>query len=175
LIEHIPELVGAGVNSFKIEGRMKSANYVAGVVKTYRMALDAYKKNPHSYRFDPAWLEEISKVSHRNYTTGFLFGSPGASGQHYGAGIYQRSHIFVGLVRDYDLNTGQALVEQRNRFEVGAQLEVLVPDDSNFIQKVNEIIDDEGRLVEAAPHPRQMVRIPFDRPVSPYTILRKIV
>lgn len=175
LIEHIPELTGAGINSFKIEGRMKSANYVAGVVKAYRTALDAYRKNPHSYRFDPAWLEDIGKVSHRNYTTGFMFGSPGASGQHYGKGIYQRSHIFAGLVKDYDHSTGLALVEQRNRFAVGDLLEVLVPGDHDFKQKVAKIIDDEGRLVEAAPHPRQLIQIPFDRPVPMYSILRKIV
>ena len=175
LIEHIPALVGAGVNSFKIEGRMKSANYVAGVVRTYRAALDTYQKDPHSYRFDPAWLEAIGKVSHRNYTTGFMFGSPGAAGQHYGAGIYQRSHIFVGLVRDYDHSTGLALVEQRNRFAVGDLLEVMVPDGNDFIQKITEIIDAEGLLVEAAPHPRQWVKVPFDRPVSPYAIIRKIV
>jgi len=175
LIEHIPELIGAGVKSFKIEGRMKSANYVAGVVKAYRAALDAYQKDPHSYRFDPAWLEDISKVSHRNYTTGFMFGNPGASGQHYGAGVYRRSHIFAGLVREYEPRTGLALVEQRNRFAVGDLLEVMVPRDNDFVQKAAEIIDDEGRLVEAAPHPRQLVRIPFDRPVPPYAIIRRIV
>ncbi|MDD4239696.1 MAG: U32 family peptidase [Desulfotomaculaceae bacterium] len=175
LLEHIPELVGAGVKSFKIEGRMKSANYVAGVVKAYRAALDAYKKDPPSYRFEPAWLEAIGKVSHRNYTTGFMFGSPGASGQHYGTGIYQRSHTFAGLVRGYEPGTGLALVEQRNRFAVGDLLEVLVPGGSDFIQKVAKIIDDAGRLVEAAPHPRQLVQVPFDRPVPPYSIIRKIV
>ncbi|HBC91531.1 MAG TPA: peptidase U32, partial [Pelotomaculum sp.] len=73
-----------------------------------------------------AWLEDISKVSHRNYTTGFLFGSPGASGQHYGAGVYRRSHIFAGLVKEYEPRTGLALVEQRNRFAVGDLLEVMV-------------------------------------------------
>lgn len=175
LLEHIPELVGAGVKSFKIEGRMKSANYVAGVVKAYRAALDAYQKDSPSYRFEPAWLEDIGKVSHRNYTTGFMFGSPGASGQHYGTGIYQRSHTFAGLVRDYEPGTGLALVEQRNRFAVGDLLEVLVPGGSDFIQKVAKIIDDAGRQVEAAPHPRQMVKVPFDRPVPPYSIIRKIV
>jgi putative protease len=175
LIEHIPELAGAGINSFKIEGRMKSANYVAGVVKAYRAALDAYQKDPLNYRFNPAWLADIGKVSHRNYTTGFMFGRPGASGQHYGTGIYERSHVFAGLVRDYDQSTGLALVEQRNRFVVGDLMEVLVPGGSDFNQKITKIIDDEGRLVEAAPHPRQIIKIPFDRPVPQYSILRKIV
>lgn len=175
LIEHIPELIGAGIKSFKIEGRMKSANYVAGVVKAYRAALDAFHKNPQGYRFDPVWLEDIGKVSHRNYTTGFMFGRPGAAAQHYGKGIYQRSHIFAGLVRDYDPGEGLALVEQRNRFAVGDLLEVLAPGDTDFTQKVTKIIDEEGQLVEAAPHPRQLIRIPFDRPVPQYSIIRKIV
>ena len=154
---------------------MKSANYVAGVVKAYRSALDAYHKDRHSYSFDTAWLEDIAKVSHRNYTTGFLLGNPGASGQHYGTGVYQRSHIFVGLVRDYDQSTGLALVEQRNRFAVGDLLEVMVPGGNDFTQKTAAIIDDEGRLVEAAPHPRQLVKVPFDQPVPTYSIIRKIV
>lgn len=173
LIEYIPELVRAGVDSFKIEGRMKSVNYVAGVVKAYREALDAYLRDPENYRFDPAWLEEISKVSHRRYTTGFLFGNPGPSGQHYEGEIYRRSHAFVGLVRDYDGPAGTALVEQRNRFAVGDEIEILVPKGKNFKQKVTEIYDEDGNSVEAAPHPQQMLRIPIDRPVPPYSILRR--
>jgi len=175
LIEYIPELVEAGINSFKIEGRMKSANYVASVVKTYRAALDAYQSDTHNYRFNPVWLEELNKVSNRSYTTGFLFGRPGAAGQHYGKGIYRRSRVFVGLIRDYDHATGLALVEQRNHFAVGDQLEVLVPRGVDFNQNVSRIIDEEGRLVDAAPHPKQLVKVPFAKPVPPYTIIRKIV
>jgi putative protease len=175
LIEHIPELMEAGIKSFKIEGRMKSANYVASVVKAYRAALDAYQHDPHNYCFDPVWLEELNKVSHRKYTTGFMFGRPETSGQHYGTGIYRRSRVFVGLVRDYDPATGLALVEQRNHFAVGDQLEVLVPGEIDFNQNVSRIIDEEGRLVDAAPHPRQLIKVPFARPVPPYTIIRKIV
>ncbi|MFA4886243.1 MAG: U32 family peptidase [Desulfotomaculaceae bacterium] len=174
LIEHLPELVKAGVNSFKIEGRMKSVNYVAGVVKVYREALDAYLADPEHYLFNPSWREEISKVSHRSYTTGFLFGSPGVSGQHYEGEIYRRSRAFVGLVRDYDCASGMALVEQRNRFAVGDEVEILVPRGSNFSQKITKIIDEEGNSVEAAPHPQQIVRVPVDRVVLEYAILRKI-
>lgn len=174
LIEHIPELVKAGINSFKIEGRMKSVNYVAGVVKVYRKAIDAYVRDPENYCFAPAWLEEIGKVSHRDYTTGFLFGNPGSSGQHYEGEIYRRSQAFVGLVRDYDFETGMALVEQRNRFDVGDEVEIVVPGGDNFRQKITKIIDEEGNSVEAAPHPQQMVRVPVDRPVPHYAIVRKI-
>jgi putative protease len=172
LIEHIPELVRAGVNSFKIEGRMKSVNYVAGVVKAYREALDAYLRAPDDYRFDPAWMEEINKVSHRRYTTGFLFGPPGAAGQHYEGEIYLRSHTFVGLVKSYEQKTGLALVEQRNRFAAGDKVEIMVPGGHNFKQKVVSIYDQEGNSLVSAPHPRQLVRIPVERPVVPYSIIR---
>ncbi|HOV79536.1 MAG TPA: U32 family peptidase [Bacillota bacterium] len=175
LIEYIPQLVEAGVNSFKIEGRMKSVNYVAGVVKAYREAIDAYLREGRNYRFNPAWLDEISKVSHRRYTTGFLFGNPGAGGQHYGGEIYSRSRVFVGLVRDYDVSGGTALVEQRNRFAVGDMVEVMVPEGEGFTQVVKEIIDEEGNSVGAAPHPRQLVRVPLERPVPPYSIIRKFL
>ncbi len=175
LVEHIPELVQAGINSFKIEGRMKSVNYLAGVLKTYRGALDAYLSDPENYRFDPAWLEEISKVSHRRYTTGFLLGNPGTSGQHYGEKIYKRSYTFVGIVRNYDQSTGMVLIEQRNRFAVGDDVEILVPVGNNFKQKISKIYNEDGNSVEAAPHPRQMVRVPFDRFVPEYSIIRRIV
>lgn len=174
LIEHIPELVSAGVSSFKIEGRMKSVNYVAGVVKAYREALDAYSSDPGNYSFNPAWLEEIEKVSHRDYTTGFLFGSPGSSGQHYKGEIYRRSHVFAGLIRGYDSGTGMAVVEQRNRFAVGDEVEIMAPRGESFRQKITGIIDEEGNAVEAAPHPQQIVHVPIDRPVPYYAILRKI-
>ncbi len=174
LIENLPELVKAGINSFKIEGRMKSVNYVAGVVKVYREALDAYLADPQNYLCTPSWREEISKVSHRSYTTGFLFGSPGGSGQHYEGEIYKRSRAFVGLVKDFDSVSGMALVEQRNRFTVGDEVEILVPRGANFSQKITKIIDEEGNSVEAAPHPQQKVLVPFDRAVPEYAILRKI-
>lgn len=173
LIEHIPELVEAGIGSFKIEGRMKSVNYVAGVVKAYREALNAYLRAPENYRFDPAWLEEIGKVSHRHYTTGFLFGNPGVGGQHYEEEVYSRSHAFVGLVRDYDPDKGMALVEQRNRFAVGDEVEILVPQGNNFKQRITAIYDEDGNTVEAAPHPQQMVSVPLDRPVHEYSIIRR--
>lgn len=174
LIEHIPALVCAGVTSFKIEGRMKSVNYVAGVVQAYRLAIDAYVRDPQNYQFNPDWLDKISQVSHRDYTTGFLFGRPGPAGQHYKGEIYRRSHVFVGLVRDYEHEKGQAVVEQRNRFAVGDQVEIILPQGEGFRQKITGIIDQGGAHVQAAPHPQQIVRVPLEKPVSPYSILRKI-
>ncbi len=175
LIEHIPELIQAGVKSFKIEGRMKSVHYVATVVKTYREALDAYREDPVNYRTHQAWLDEIKKVSHRAYTKGFLFGNPGPAGQHYDGEIYRRSHSFTAVIRDYDRTSGMALVEQRNHFALGDEMEILVPTGNNFKQKVTAIYDELGCPAESAPHPRQMLRLPLEKPAPPYSMMRKRV
>ncbi|MDD3654929.1 MAG: U32 family peptidase [Desulfotomaculaceae bacterium] len=173
LIEQLPELIGAGINSFKIEGRMKSIHYVAGVVKAYREALDAYP-SVGKKSFDPAvWLEEISKVSHREYTTGFLFGRPGVEGQHYSSKIYRRSYSFIGLVRGYDSRTGLAVIEQRNRFSVGDEVEFLTPKGSPVQQQIKAIYDEEGNALEVAPHPQQIVKIPVDCELATYSMMRK--
>jgi len=174
LVEHIPELVEAGIDSFKIEGRMKSVHYVAGVVKVYREALDAFFAGRLD-RSDPYWFEEIGKVSHRGYTTGFLFGNPGVTGQHYSSKIYRRPYSFVGLVRSYDPQTGLATVEQRNRFAVGDEVEVLTPSGRPLKHRIKAIYDEEGNTLEAAPHPRQIVKIPVDRELAAFSMLRKPV
>ena len=102
MIEHIPELIKAGIKSFKIEGRVKSSYYVATVVRSYRMAIDEYYKNPEEYKFNEKWLEEIKKASHRDFTTGFYFGKPTSEAQVYTSSSYIRGYDFVGLVLDYD-------------------------------------------------------------------------
>ena len=173
LIEYIPELVESGVRSFKIEGRMKSSYYVATVVKAYREAIDAYFAGPRNYRFDKAWLEEIHKVSHRQFTTGFYKGKPGGDEQIYESSSYIRDYDFVGLVRDYDAGTGIAEIEQRNRFAVGDELEVVAPRGPYFIQKVESMKNSDGESIEAAPHPQMTVYMPVDRPVEPYALLRR--
>lgn len=175
LIEHIPELVRAGINSFKIEGRMKSAHYVATVVKTYREALNAYQEDPDNYRPDPAWLDEIRKVSHREYTRGFLFSNPGPSGQHYAGEIYKRSHSFAAIIRGYDCASGMTLVEQRNHFALGDEVEILVPAGKNFKQKIEFLYDQSGCPVKSAPHPQQMLLLPLVKPAPPYSMIRKRV
>lgn len=174
LIEHIPALVEAGINSFKIEGRMKSVNYVAGVVKAYRQALDSYLKDRSNYHFNPAWLRDISMVSNRRFTTGFLFGHPGAGGQHYEGEIYVRSHTFVGLVKDYDPVNGMSLIEQRNKFTLGDRIQIMVPEGEGFSQTINKIFNEEGNEIKEAPHPQQLVRVPLERQVPPYSIIRKV-
>lgn len=173
LIQHIPELAAAGIDSFKIEGRMKSIHYVAGVVKAYREALNAYAAGCCG---DPdAWLAEIGKVSHRAYTTGFLFGKPGAAGQHYSSEIYRRRYSFVGLVRGYDPQTGLAVVEQRNRLAVGDEVEILTPSGKPFKHKISAMYDDAGNRIESAPHPQQIIMIPVPGALAAYAMLRKPV
>ena len=116
MIEHIPELIGSGVKSLKIEGRVKSEYYVATIVAAYRKAIDKYYENPAGYEFDPVWLEEVKKVSHRDYYTGFFFGIPDTGAQIYGSSSYIREYDIVGIDLDYDEETGLAKVSQRNRF-----------------------------------------------------------
>ncbi len=173
LIHHLPALLEAGVSSLKIEGRMKSIHYVATVVNAYRRALDEYYRDPQNYSFDPAWDEEITKVSHRDYTTGFLFGKPDEKDHNYGTSSYLRDYDFVGLVLDYDKETGWATVEQRNNFGVGDVLEFFGPSLDVFSQSLTELQDEEGECIEIAPHPQQVVRMPVDKPVSKWDLIRR--
>lgn len=173
LIRHIPELIEAGINSLKIEGRMKSVHYVATVVRAYRQALDAYYSNPEGYVFDERWYEEILKVSHRPYTTGFFFGKPQAEAQNYADSDYLRSYDFVGLVLDYDPITCFATVEQRNNFRVGDEIEIIGPGTELFTQRLQLMTDDEGKPIEVAPHAQQIVHIQVAKPVRPWDLLRR--
>ncbi|MGN0659813.1 MAG: U32 family peptidase [Emergencia sp.] len=174
MIEHIPEIVQSGIMSAKIEGRMKSVFYVATIVHAYRQAIDAYFADPENYVFDPRWLTELKKVSHREFTTGFFFNQPTNKDQNYQTSAYTRDYSFTGIVRDYDPDTGLALVEQRNKMSVGEEIEIFGPDIPFFTQTLSCMYDAEsGEKVESAPHPQQMLRIPMDRPVKPDYILRK--
>jgi len=173
LIEHIPRVIETGVSSLKIEGRMKSSYYVATVVKAYREAIDAYYNDPSGFRFNPVWLEELRKVSHREFTTGFTLGKPTGKDQVYTSSSYIRNYDFVGLVMSYDSSTGIATVEQRNRFAVGDELEVVPPRGDYYIQKVTSMKNADGEDIDAAPHPQMTVYMPVDRPVEPYSMLRR--
>ena len=173
LIEHIPEIITSGITSLKIEGRMKSSYYVATVIKAYREALDAYIASPQNYEFNKTWLEEMSKASHREYTTGFYTGKPKGKEQIYESSSYIREYDFVGLVTSYNAVTGIATIEQRNRFVNGEELEVVAPKGPYHIQKVHSMKNADGEVIEVAPHPQMTVYMPMDRPVEPYTMLRR--
>ena len=175
MIGHIPEMVEAGIASAKIEGRMKTIFYAATVVRVYREAIDRYYADPASYRFRPEWLEELSKVSNRHFTTGFFLGRPDESAQNYESSAYIRKYDFIGIVRSYDGETGSALIEQRNHFRVGDEIEIFGPGSASFFtQTVEELFDAEsGKPVEVAPHAQQMLRMKVRFPVGASNMLRR--
>ena len=175
MIGHIPEMAEAGIASAKIEGRMKTIFYAATVVRVYREAIDRYYADPASYRFRPEWLEELSKVSNRHFTTGFFLGRPDESAQNYESSAYIRKYDFIGIVRSYDGETGSALIEQRNHFRVGDEIEIFGPGSASFFtQTVEELFDAEsGKPVEVAPHAQQMLRMKVRFPVGASYMLRR--
>ena len=173
MIEHIPEMVEAGISSLKIEGRMKSVFYVAVVVRAYRMALDAYYADPKKYEFNPKWLEELHMASHRAFTTGFYFHHPKEEGQNLSTSNYSREYTFTGIVKEYDAATGVALVEQRNKMDLGETIQVFGPYDRSFQQILTHMTDIDGRIMESAPHPQQPLLIKMDQPVQPNDMLCK--
>lgn len=173
LLPHIADVIGSGVESLKIEGRMKSVHYVASVVKAYRLAIDAYFDHPDDFHIDPAWTEELEKVSHRPYTTGFYYHQPTKDDQLYGTSSYIQTSEFVGLVRSYDKETGWALVEQRNNMKLGQEIEVFQPTGPLFRQTIRAMRDEDGEEIAVAPHPQQLLYMKMEQPVEPYTILRR--
>lgn len=173
MIDHIPELVSAGIASAKIEGRMKSSFYVATVVGAYRRAIDAYYADPERYAFREEWMRELKKVSHREFTTGFYFNQPTNKDQNYQTSAYTREYHFIGVVRSYDPDTKMAVVEQRNKMTVGEEIEVFGPYTDYFSQKLEVLLDEEGNPIESAPHPQQILQIKMERPVSENFMLRK--
>lgn len=173
LIEHLPELIEAGISSFKIEGRMKSVFYVATIVSAYRKAIDAYCANPAEYKFKEEWMTELCKVSHREFTTGFYFHKPTNNDQNYRTSAYTRDYSFVGMIKDYDPETGYAIVEQRNKMVIGDKIEVFGPGADFFEQELKEMYDEEGNAVDSAPHPQQILKIKMDKPVGPSFMIRK--
>ncbi len=174
LLEHLPAIIAAGATSLKIEGRMKGINYVASVLRVYRQALDEYLADPAGWHCRPEWLEELAKLSHRGYTTGFLFGEPRNVGQEYHS-AYIRSHEFVGRVGQVRPD-GTAIIEVRNRIRSGDDLEVIGPGMRSHrlvIDRLN-LLDAEGNLVEAGaanPNQRIVQALPFR--VEPLDLIRR--
>lgn len=173
MLEHIPELVAAGISSAKIEGRMKSVFYVATIVSAYRRAIDAYYDNPEGYVYNPQWMSELKKASHREFTTGFYFDKPTDEDQNYQTSAYIREYSFIGMVKSYDEHTGMAVVEQRNKMVLGDEIEVFGPGKEFFTQKLTVLQNEEGEPIESAPHPQQILRIKMEQPVAEKYILRK--
>ena len=154
MIEHIPELIEAGIDSFKIEGRMKTALYVATVARTYRKAIDDYLTSPEKYKENMDWyLEQISNCTYRQFTTGFFFGKPSEESQIYDNNTYIKEYTYLGIVGERN-GEGLYQIEQRNKFSVGEQIEVMKPDGRNIPVTVKRIVDEDGNEMESAPHPK---------------------
>lgn len=173
MINHIDKLVESGLTSFKIEGRVKSEFYVATVVAAYRRAIDSYFENPDTWEPDPEWLSELKKVSHRDYTTGFYFGRPGGTEQHYASSSYIREYDMVGVAEGYDEKTNMAKIVQKNRFFKGDEVEFLCPDGSFFTQKIEYMTDADGNEIEVANRPQSIAYVKTDKKVLKDSFMRK--
>lgn len=172
MIEHIPELLGAGIDSLKIEGRMKTALYVATVARTYRRAIDDFFESPELYRERlELYKEEIGKCTTRDFTTGFYFGKPQSDSQIYDSNTYHKNYIYLGTVAGVE--DGYALIEQKNKFSVGDEIEIMKPDFENVRTKVLEIRDaDSMESMESCPHPKQKLKLRLSVMPEAFDILR---
>ena len=172
MIEHIPELIASGVDSLKVEGRMKTALYVATVARTYRKAIDDYKKDPELYRQNMPWyLDQISNCTYRQFTTGFFFGKPNEASQIYDNNTYVKEYTYLGIVGEE--KDGTYRIEQRNKFSVGETIEVMKPNGDNIEVVVKRILTEDGTEQESAPHPKQVLYVDLGTPLEKYDILRR--
>ncbi len=159
MIDHIPELIEAGIDSFKVEGRMKTALYVATVARAYRMAIDTWYESPEKYREKiPFYLEEAAKCTHRQFTTGFYFSKPDSESQIYDHNTYVTEYTYLGIVDEADGN-GNIRIRQRNKFETGDEIEIIKPDGTNAPATVLRITDEDGTEQDSAPHPKQVLHV----------------
>ena len=172
MIEHIPEMIDAGIDSFKIEGRMKTALYVATVARTYRKAIDDYLEDPEKYKANMPWyLDQISNCTYRQFTTGFYFGKPSEESQIYDSNTYVKEYTYLGIIGGE--KDGMYRIEQRNKFSVGETIEIMKPDGRNIEVTVRRIVDEDGNEQESAPHPKQVLYIDFGGEAEQYDILRR--
>ena len=173
MIEHIPEMLNAGIDSFKIEGRMKTALYVATVARTYRLAIDEFIQDENLYKKRiPFYKSEISKCTYRQYTTGFLFGKPDENTQIYDTNTYIKEYTYLGIVGEQNAQ-GLYHIEQRNKFSVGETIEVMRPNGDNVLVTVKRITDERGVDMESAPHPKQQLYIDLGVKLEQYDVLRR--
>lgn len=164
MIDHIPELVEAGIDSLKIEGRMKTALYVAVVARTYRLAIDDYLESPEKYQANLDWYRaEIAKCTHRQFTTGFYFGKPDAKAQIYDSSTYINEYTYLGMAESIGDDGSLVQMEQRNKFSVGDRLEIMKPDGRNIPVRVIALYDEEMKPVKSAPHARQRLYVRFEK------------
>lgn len=173
MIEHIPDLIDAGIDSYKIEGRMKTALYVATVARTYRKAIDDYLESPEKYKNNMPWyLEQIKSCTYRQFTTGFFYGKPSEETQIYDNNTYEKGYTYLGIVGKKD-ESGMYRLEQRNKFSVGETIEVMKPNGENIEVVVKAMKDEEGQEIDSCPHPKQIFYVDLGIELDEYDILRR--
>lgn len=172
LLPHLDKVIQSGVTSLKIEGRMKSVNYVAGVVKVYRAAIDSYCNDPEKFSVHDEWIAELDKVAHRPYTTGFFMGD-GKPTEIYDTSKPKRSANFLGIVRAFDESNMTATIEQRGKFELGQRVEFLQPHGKIFSQTITAMYDADGLEISSAPHAQQVVKLPVVAPAEIWSLMRE--
>lgn len=173
MIEHIPEMVTSGIDSFKIEGRMKTALYVATVARTYRLAIDEFLQDPELYKSRiPFYKSEISKCTYRQYTTGFFFGKPDENTQIYDNNTYIKEYTYLGIIGEVNAE-GMGKIEQRNKFSVGETIEVMKPNGDNILATVKRIVNEDGKDMDSCPHPKQQLWIDLGVKLEQSDILRR--
>ena len=171
MVNHIDKLVECGIKSFKIEGRMKSIYYTAGCTKIYREAIDDYFSDKTIYENKKDYyLEQLNKISHRHYSTGFYFGKN--QNEIYENASYIKSYDFLGIVKEFDKKNSIATIEQRNKIEVGDEIEILSPK-NNFKMKIEDMWDSDNNKINSAPHAQQIIKIKSSFPLNKMDIIRK--
>ena len=173
MIEHMDDIINSGIDSLKIEGRMKTALYVATVARTYRKAIDDYMESPEKYQANMPWYQEqISNCTYRQFTTGFFYGKPDENTQIYDNNTYQKEYTYLGFAEAVD-ERGYAQITQRNKFSVGETIEIMKPDGQNVAVTVKGIYDEEGNSMESAPHAQQKLFIDLGTEIQVYDLLRR--
>jgi putative protease len=173
LLQSIPKMIELGIDSLKIEGRMKSIHYIATVVSVYRKVIDAYCADPDHFAFMPEWMDELDKCANRETASAFFEGVPGYKEQMFGNHSKKTSFDFVGLVLDYNEKTQMVTLQQRNHFKPGDEVEFFGPEIENFTHVIDQIWDEKGQELDAARHPLQIVQFKLNRPVYPNNMMRK--
>ncbi|AQP53702.1 protease [Vagococcus penaei] len=173
MIEHIPDLIQNGVDSLKIEGRMKSIHYVSTVSNVYKAAVDSYMADPENYECKQEWIDELWKVAQRELATGFYYGTPSEDEQLFGKRRKIPVHKFIGEVLAYDETTKIATVQQRNHFRLNDAVEFYGPGFNHFHQTITQMWNEEGEAIDKAPNAMMIVKMPVDQPVRPGDMLRK--
>lgn len=173
MIEHMDDIIASGIDSLKIEGRMKTALYVATVARTYRKAIDDYFESPEKYKANMEWYQEqISNCTYRQFTTGFFYGKPDQNTQIYDSNTYVKEYTYLGYAEEID-ERGFVQITQRNKFSVGEEIEIMKPDGQNLLVTVKAIYDEKGNSVESAPHPQQKLFVDLGTEIAKYDLLRR--